>query len=146
MTDIKFYVCQQDGLDERLKLSYKLVKMALKHKFRIHIHTDNEQTSQKVDKLLWAQEAQSFITHAVVNEETQLQGSISMEQVMISHDFEPIHNCDYLINLSNQRPTFFSRFLKVAEILDNNDNILSAGRERYAFYRDRGYTLEFHKL
>jgi DNA polymerase-3 subunit chi len=146
MTDIKFYVCQRDGLDERLKLSYKLVNMALKHNFKIHIHTDNEQTSQKVDHLLWSQEAQSFITHTVLNEDTNPQGSVSMEQVVISHDVEPIHNCDYLINLSNQRPSFFSRFLKVAEILDNNENIISAGRERYAFYRDRGYTLEFHKL
>ena len=57
-----------------------------------------------------------------------------------------LQNCDYLINLSNQRPAFFSRFSKVAEILDTNEEILTAGRKRYSFYRDRGYTLGYYQL
>jgi DNA polymerase-3 subunit chi len=34
----------------------------------------------------------------------------------------------------------------MAEIIDKTEDILTAGRKRYAFYRDRGYTLEYHQL
>ena len=55
-------------------------------------------------------------------------------------------NCDYLINLSNKRPDFFSKFNKMAEILDQNKENLAAGRERYSFYKNRGYTLKYYQL
>jgi DNA polymerase III subunit chi len=41
-------------------------------------------------------------------------------------------------------PTFFGRFERVAEIIvqDRRD----VGRDRYRFYRDRGYPLFHHEL
>ena len=57
-----------------------------------------------------------------------------------------MENCDFLINLSNEVPPFFSRFERLAEILDQEEPILLAGRKRYLFYRDRGYNLEYHQL
>ena len=50
------------------------------------------------------------------------------------------------INLSLEMPAFFARFERFAEILDQTEDILLAGRKRYQFYRDRGYTLEYHQL
>jgi len=142
MTEINFYVSKEEGLEKRMAVAYRLVKLALKHNLNIHIHTDSNDTSMKLDDYLWVKEADSFIPHTIItNKET-----VEDNQVNISHDFEPMTNCDYLINLSNQRPAFFSRFTKVAEILDTNDEILTAGRKRYSFYRDRGYTLAYHKL
>lgn len=149
MTDINFYVSEQIGLSNRLDITYRLVIQALKHNLKIYIHTDNQKTSQKVDDLLWTKERASFISHAVVDLENKQESQSQLafqNQINISHEFEPHHHCDYLINLSNQRPAFFSRFLKVAEILDKDDVIITAGRERYSFYRDRGYTLGYHQL
>ena len=143
MTDINFYVSKQDSLDARLKIACILVKKAIQHKLQVHIHTDQHTTSQVLNELLWTQDEQSFITHSLVEAgETPY----SLDKVTISHEFEPMTACDYLINLSNLRPSFFSRFKKMAEIIDNTDELLTAGRKRYAFYRDRGYTLEYHKL
>ena len=149
MTDINFYVSKEDGLDKRLAIVLRLVKLALQHSLAIHIHTDNEETSTQVDKLLWGFEKQSFIPHEIidtVNDGTNNKQVLPVNTITISDTFEPMENCDYLINLSNQRPDFFSRFKKVAEILDNTDAILTAGRERYSFYRERGYTLDYHQL
>jgi len=146
MTDINFYVSKQEGLENRLNIAYRLVNLAISRGLKIHILTDNIETSKQIDALLWSKEQASFIPHAIVNIESDQNHPELQNQINISHDFEPLHDCDYLINLSNLRPAFFSRFLKVAEILDNNEEILTAGRKRYSFYRDRGYTLEYHKL
>lgn len=144
MTSINFYVSKEEGLDHRLAIVYRLVILALQHKLSIHIHTDNDVSNKLIDNLLWSKDRTSFIPHSVVDAENTPANKAS--NITISHNIEPIENCDYLINFSNERPSFFSRFLKVAEILDTSEEILTAGRKRYAFYRDRGYTLQYHQL
>ena len=154
MTEINFYVSKDQGLEHRLAIVYRLMNLALQRNLKIHIHTDSEATSSKLDDYLWSKETTSFIPHCIINNESEeqqaqlneIQSNTNINQINISHYFEPLNHCDYLINLSNERPKFFSRFLKVAEILDNDEEIITAGRKRYSFYRDRGYTLGYHKL
>jgi len=146
MTDIKFYVSKEEGLEQRLAIAYRLILRAQQQNLKIHVHTDSEATSVKFDDFLWCVDSQSFIAHGIIDSSTDSDKPSNIEQIHISHDFEPLIDCDYLINLSNQRPTFFSRFSKMAEILDNNEEILTAGRKRYSFYRDRGYTLGYYQL
>lgn len=156
MTDINFYVSKQDGLEHQLNIAYKLIGHALRRQLFIHIHTNGEDMSKHIDNWLWTADKASFLPHRIItgpanNIESSDAGNDQdrhevKEIITISHDHDPMENCDYLINLSGQRPSFFSRFKKLAEILDNNKDTLTAGRKRYAFYRDRGYTLAYHKL
>ena len=146
MTEINFYVSKQQGLDNRLAVAYRLINLAISRSLCVHIHTGSETLSKKVDDFLWRNEASSFIPHSIISADDDPNSYNKLNKVNISHDFEPIENCDYLINISIERPAFFSRFTKVAEILDTEDEILTAGRKRYSFYRDRGYTLGYHKL
>lgn len=154
MTDINFYVSNQEGIEHRLNIVYKLISHALKRQLFIHIHTDNEQMNKQVDDWLWTKEKHSFIPHSIIIQAETIDDDSNAiatdenakEAITISHDYEPMEKCDYLINLSRQRPSFFSRYLKLAEILDNNEEIITAGRKRYAFYRERGYNLAYHKL
>jgi len=156
MTEINFYVSKKQGLEHRLAIVYRLIHRALQRDLKIHIHTDSEATSTKLDDYLWSKETTSFIPHSIVNAEyvelkldlatKDITDKIKPNQINISHDLEPLTSCDYLINLSNKRPDFFSRFSKVAEILDNDEEIITAGRKRYSFYRDRGYTLGYYQL
>ncbi len=142
MTDINFYVSKNEGWDNRLAIVFKLITMALKRNMAIHIHTNNENESKLLDEYLWKYQRTSFLPHALISDPA----TNSKLEISIGHDYEPMNHCDYLINLSIERPDFFSRYLKFSEILDTSDEILTAGRKRYAFYRDRGYTLEYHKL
>jgi len=58
---------------------------------------------------------------------------------------EPQHHpIEVVINLADAVPLFFSRHNRLAEIIDGNGK--AAGRERYKFYKDRGYELSTHKL
>ena len=140
MTEISFYVGQHQTLRDRLLLACRLVEKARQVDMHVHIHTDGFITSKKMDELLWTWNDTSFIPHT-----TNITSPIQ-EPVTIADDFEPMENCDYLINLSNQRPNFFSRYKKMAEIIDQTETILTAGRERYSFYKHRGYNLKYYQL
>jgi len=141
MTEINFYVSKEIGLNHRFSIAYRLVNLGMQRNLNTYIHTDSEETSNKMDDYIWTNIKTSFIPHDIINNNSPKQTKIS-----ISHKFEPMIECDYLINLSNRRPDFFSRFTKVAEILDNTEEIITEGRKRYSFYRDRGYNLNYYKL
>lgn len=138
MTEIKFYVGRGNNLHSRLLLACQLTQKARNHNLCVYIHVDTNETSQQMDNLLWEYRDESFIPHGFSpNKEVPVE---------IGYDYIPIERCDYLINLSNQRPNFFSRFTRLAEIIDQEEDILMKGRDRYRFYQDRGYKLDYHKL
>ena len=51
-----------------------------------------------------------------------------------------------LINLAPQVPETFGRYERLAEIVGASTETRERGRERYRFYRERGYTLQTHQL
>ena len=140
MTTILFYVLKSNSLQARLNLACKLIEKAYTLGMHTYVHTDNAAMSMKLDELLWTYNDFSFIPHALAPTTGE------KPLVLIGHEHEPISDCDYLINLSLEMPAFFARFERFAEILDQTEDILLAGRKRYQFYRDRGYTLEYHQL
>ena len=144
MTEINFYAGKNNTLRGRLLLACHLVDKARQHNLHIHIHTDGYNTTKQMDEILWTWNETSFIPH-ISDISTELNDAVK-EPVTISSHYQPTKHCDYLINLSNQPPEFFSRYLKMAEIIDQTETILTAGRERYSFYKNRGYTLNYYQL
>ena len=140
MTKISFYVGKSHSLQARLQLACKLVEKAHLQALGTYIHLDSHTSCQQLDELIWTYSDLSFIPHTV--------GAVSEDGVRVRlgyHD-EPMDDCDFLINLSNEIPEFFPRFARMAEILDQENNILQAGRSRYKFYKDRGYDLDYYQL
>jgi DNA polymerase-3 subunit chi len=50
-----------------------------------------------------------------------------------------------LINLGQSVPVQFARFERLIEVVGDDEEELAAGRQRFRFYRDRGYALNMHK-
>ena len=98
--------------------------------------------AQQVDELLWGFREESFIPHQLMSEKNDDQPV----KVLIGHDAEPPLECDVLINLAEQVPLFFSRFPRVAEIVGSDESQKLQARERFRFYRDRGYQLSTHDI
>lgn len=140
MTRVSFYVGKSQSLQARLRLACKLVEKAHMQALHTYIHLDAYSSCQQLDELIWTYNDLSFIPHTLAP--TQEDGV----KVQLGFDYEPMENCDFLINLSNEVPEFFPRFARLAEILDQENDILQAGRTRYKFYRDRGYTIDYHQL
>jgi DNA polymerase III subunit chi len=61
--------------------------------------------------------------------------------VVLAADLDAAPHHKILVNLGMTVPPQFARFERLLEVVGNEDEELAAGRERYRFYRDRGYAL-----
>ena len=66
--------------------------------------------------------------------------------ILIGHALEHAGPAAVLVNLHSSPPPFFSRFERLAEIVGTDDADAAAGRERWKFYKERGYELRAHNL
>ncbi len=114
----------------------------------LYIHTQDEAESQALDEHLWAAPRSEFIPHsiagAMVNADSTVGKNVS--DVIISSDGEPDGSHCTLINLGFTVPWFFSRFERFIELVRNGENDRKMGRERYLFYKRRGYPLQHRQL
>ena len=51
-----------------------------------------------------------------------------------------------LVNLALQTPSFFSRFERLIEVVTPADDDRAAARDRWRFYKERGYPLSSFDL
>jgi DNA polymerase-3 subunit chi len=140
MTRISFYILNGEETQARQMFACRLAEKAWKQGNKIYIHTDNAAASNEVDALLWSFRDDSFVPH-------QLNlGTEADSPILIGHDTQPPKLMDLLINLSNTQPDFFSQFNRMAELLDDDETIKLAGRDRYRYYQQHGYAIETHKM
>ncbi len=97
---------------------------------------DSEQAA-RLDRVLWTQPALSFLPHCRVDSPLAGETPILLTDRM---DDPPQESC--LLNLSNDLPPTFSRFEHLVEIVSTDDVDRLPARERFKFYRDRGYAID----
>lgn len=140
MTRVDFYVLSDTGQSVEV-LACKLAEKAYGMGHKVFLHVDGPERASRMDDLLWTFRQGSFVPHEIYspNEPPQT-------QVVVGHDPEPEVEPDVLINLAGEVPLFFSRFERVAEIVGPDPDARQASRERFRFYRERGYPMQTHKL
>lgn len=144
MTQVDFYIEETPRPGGHRKLACRLAEKAYRLGNTVFIHTDSHQTAVDLDELLWTFDEASFVPHCRV-----AQVEAEPPPVLIGHGEPPVGaaaEADVLINLTRDVPDFFSAFQRVAEMVGNAEAEKAAGRERFRFYRDRGYPLEDHRL
>jgi DNA polymerase-3 subunit chi len=93
---------------------------------------------------LWTFSQGSFIPHRVIDKVT---GTTIIEPVVIGCGIAPESlDTQVLINLAGTVPEFFSRYQRVAELVDGNAQRRALARERFRIYRDKGCELHTHRL
>lgn len=142
MTKINFYILGQTEEADRLHFTCRLVTKARQLGHRILLQAEHQQQAEILSQLLWEVQPDSFLPHALPGETATENTPISLN---IGDDPGSQHH-DLLINLSSQIPAFFSRFERVSEVACQLAPQLTASREHWKFYQDRGYPLELHKL
>lgn len=140
MTRVDFYVLPDADPAQRPLLACKLAEKAYGQGLKVYIHTADAGEAARLDELLWTFKAGSFVPHALQSEATDA------PPVLIGHDHEPSGHIDVLINLGDDIPRFFSRFERVAELVDQRTELLAQSRERFRYYRERGYEPNTHRL
>lgn len=100
--------------------------------------TRDQQHSERLDRLLWTSDEESFLPH----DRQEQEGFIT--PILVTHHADPRGERDLLINLSEEIPLYFAQFERVIELVtDDNKNL---ARSHYSYYKDRGYPLKHHSL
>jgi DNA polymerase-3 subunit chi len=137
MTSISFYTHAPD----KLSIARQLVAKAWGQKLNVLVYAPDEATAASFDRLLWTQPALSFVPHC--RDSSPLAASTP---VIIGERADALPSADVLINLGNEPPPVFSRFERLMEIVTEDESDVANGRQRYRFYKDRGYELVNHDL
>ncbi|MGD9387411.1 MAG: DNA polymerase III subunit chi [Gammaproteobacteria bacterium] len=145
MTRVDFYVLQAQAAQAREVFACRLAEKVWRLRHRVYLHAGSADAARKVDELLWTFRDGSFVPHALDADDLD-EATAERTPVRIGAETEPHFEAELLINLDRQVPLFFSRFDRVAEIVGGDDDDKAAARERFRFYRDRGYTVETHQI
>lgn len=143
MTQVDFYILSSDGDDARLTFACRLAEKAVSRAHRVYIHSASSSESTRLDKLLWTFSQGSFLPHRIAAPGAE----DGPEPVVIGcADAPAVGHRDLMINLAGAVPEFFSSFGRVAELVDEAPERKQQSRDRYRYYRDRGYPLNTHRV
>jgi DNA polymerase III subunit chi len=144
VTRIDFYILDRPAGEARLLYACRLAEKAVLQDYEVLINAASESESARLDALLWTFSQGSFLPHRLQGDGRSAEEG---EQIVIGCGQEPVDGRpDLLINLSLGVPEFFSRFQRVAEVVGAEEENKAAGRQRFRYYRDRGYELQTHQV
>lgn len=144
MTRVDFYVLPDADPNNRSMLVCKLAEKAFRHDKPVFIHSDDSQLLAELDEQLWSFKQDSFVPHRLLDA-NDVANQIDVDPVQLSSG-EPANDRRVLINLASTVPTFFSRFERTLEVVNQADSVRETGRDRYRFYQQRGYPLQHHNM
>jgi DNA polymerase-3 subunit chi len=137
VTEVLFYTFAGDPLDVARRIAAKACGQG-KH---VMIYAPDATVADAIDRLLWTTPALGFVPHC--RDRDALAGETP---VLIGTDADPLRSADVMINLHAAQPPAFARFERLVEIIGLDEAGIEQGRERYRFYKSRGYPLETHDL
>jgi len=137
MTTIDFYTHCADPY----QVATRLVAKAWAQQLCVRVLTPDEGATAQLDGALWRWPPTGFLPHC------RLRSPLAAETpILVDHALEHEGPAAVLVNLQAAPPPFFSRFERLAEIVGSDDEAMAAGRERWKFYRARGYEIRSHDL
>jgi DNA polymerase-3 subunit chi len=137
MTEIDFYFHVEDKLKTACALSAKIFARGL----RLLAFCADAPASQTLSRMLWVNPAISFIPHCAPEHKLA-----AITPVIIDHEGTKLLHDQVLLNLRPEWPPFFSRFQRLIEIVSLDEEDRQQARERFRFYRDRGYEIRSHDM
>ena len=133
MTRIDFH----SNVPDKIAYACRLARKARSTDAQIVILAKDQSQLAVLDEALWTFSEQDFLPHVMLEDALSAQTPILLTT---NSAMESPHH-QMLINLSDAPPTHFARFERMFEIIASDDTDKSVGRERYAYYRKRGYPL-----
>jgi len=137
MTQIDFYT----HVEDKLKVACQLAGKAFARGLKVIVFCADREAAQRVDRALWITPAIGFVPHCAPDDPLAAE-----TPVIVDCRGEALLHEEVLVNLRPEWPPFFSRFQRLIEIVGTDDEDRAQARERFRFYRDRGYEIRTHDL
>ena len=135
MTRVDFHFNTSD------KFAYgcRVLRKALKAGHRVVVYSNNSEELKHFDQLLWAFSKLDFIPHVMADNDLADQ-----TPVILTDNPSAASHHDIIVNIGTTTPPDFGRFERLLELVTNDEHDRAAARDRWRFYRDRGYPIERH--
>ena len=130
-------ICFFHGAENRLLAVAAWLAEAYARHERVLVYAPQAHLADSLDRLLWTRNATSFLPHCRADAPLAAQTPL-----LIADQLDDLAQEECLLNLADHVPPNFSRFAQVIEIVSNDEDDKLPARERFKFYRDRGYPLE----
>lgn len=137
MTRIDFY----HYADDKLGFACRLASRAYHKASKVVVFSPDAQLLKRFDAALWTFNDIGFVPHCFAGAAVAAETPIVLAS---SGDALPHH--DVLLNLGDEWPPFFSTFQRVLEIVTTEEGDKERARERYVFYKQRGYEIKINPI
>jgi DNA polymerase III subunit chi len=135
MTEIDFHIKVPDVRS----YACRILRIAYNKGAKVVVFDDNTARLKSFDELLWTFSALDFIPHVMVGDTNE-----SETPIVLTSDDSLVKVHDVLLNLSDIKPHGFGSFKRLVEFVPSEGESLIAARQRYKFYKDRGYAVRTH--
>ncbi len=132
MTRIEFYVLPDPLPQERLHTACQLALKAWRQGMPVFIRASDPAQCEALDQLLWHFRSDTFVPHNLYAENPQA-------PVVIGIDEPPAQAHGLLLNLAQSIAPHLPQYQRVIEIINQQPELLQAGRENFRAYRQGGY-------
>jgi DNA polymerase-3 subunit chi len=125
------------GAPDRLATAAEWLRQAWEERRQVFVYAPEASTAERLDRLLWTRPAIGFIPHC-----SGASPLAPETPIVIADEPERATQFGCLLNLGDQVPPAFSRFEELVEIVSVEESDKLPARERFKFYRQRGYALD----
>lgn len=145
MPEASFYILPTRSLSDRFIFACKLIETAYRKGQFCYVYTDSLQQSQQLDNQLWTFRENSFIPHQLYDGGENKAPDFK-KTVLIGSQAAPKEWQSLIFNLSSKYPDDLKKTDRVLEILDNNEELKHAGRQRFRQYKQDGFEVLTFKI
>jgi len=142
MARIDFYILPDTTLDARLQFACKLAETIWRKGYRLHLHCEDEALARQVDDALWNFRPDAYLPHALEDSDLAAQVPVTLGWKTLP---APPKNTA-LLNLHPEIPDGFDAYDRVAEIINQHQDVLIAKRACWKRYKEMGHEVVPHQL
>jgi DNA polymerase-3 subunit chi len=137
VTRIDFYRYAED----KLRFACRLASKAFDSSSRLVVYSPDAAVLSSFDQMLWTFSELRFVPHCLA------QAPVAAETpIILASSGESLPHHDVLLNLADEWPPFFASFERLLEIVATDETDKERARERYGFYKKRGYDIRVNDI
>jgi DNA polymerase-3 subunit chi len=127
--------------DDKVRFACRLAAKAFAASSRVVVYAPDRPVLSKFDQSLWTYQATGFVPHCFAD------AAVASETpIVLATSGESLPHHEVLLNLGDEWPPFFASFDRVLEIVATDETDKEKARERYSFYKKRGYDIRVNDI
>ncbi len=134
---VDYYVLSEQSTAARETFCCRLVEKAYDRGYRVFVLTADAESADALDARLWPFRHGASVRHATLAE--------AHAEPLLLGDRPPAEPLDLLVNLGTELPPRWQEWNRVAEIVVQMPDVLSATRDRFRQYREAGMEPTVHR-